>query len=118
MGFISKETDSEGVKHTVKAGKNNKPFFSGKVAGYLPEEILGSPPACFRPTSNVRLTRHETDILVLICGEFSTKQIIGLVGLSSRTVEKYRLRLLKKTGSLNVAGMVKFAVAKGIIQVC
>lgn len=59
----------------------------------------------------------ERAILSAICQEYSSKQIADQLGLSLRTVEKYRSNILKKTGAMNTAGMVVYAIRHEIYSI-
>ncbi|WP_027420143.1 response regulator transcription factor [Crocinitomix catalasitica] len=61
-------------------------------------------------SSDIKLTRREKEILDLICEELNTNEIADKLFISAYTVETHRKNLLSKTGSKNVAGLVKFAV--------
>lgn len=68
-----------------------------------------------RVTEQLRLELTETEqkILTLICRQRSSKQIAADIGLTHRTVEKYRDQLMKKTSSHNMVGLVLFAISRG-----
>ena len=48
------------------------------------------------------LTKRETDIVILICKEFSNKQIAGALGISPYTVEIHKKTIRNKTGSFTI----------------
>jgi len=55
-------------------------------------------------------TDEEHRVLILICDEFSNSQIAKIIGKSLRTVENIRQRVMEKSESTSVAGLVKFAI--------
>ncbi len=60
------------------------------------------------------LTGREREVLgLLVCGR-RTKEIAAELGISAKTVETYRVRLMAKLGIDNLAGLVKFAIRAGI----
>lgn len=61
----------------------------------------------------VNLTARETQILKLITDGLTTKEIAARLFISVPTVETHRGSLFKKTGSRNVAGLVRFAIETG-----
>jgi DNA-binding NarL/FixJ family response regulator len=63
----------------------------------------------------LELNAREKEVLRLICKEESTKDIADKLFLSMRTVETYRLSLLKKTNSKNTAGLVLYAVKNKLL---
>lgn len=66
---------------------------------------------------NESLTARETEILKLICEEYTNKEIADLLFLSQRTVEGHRNRILEKIDCKNTAGMVIYAIENKIINI-
>ena len=64
----------------------------------------------------VDLTSREMEVLQLIAEGFANKQIAGELGLSVKTVEKHRQSVMKKLDIHDIAGLVRHAVGKGIIE--
>jgi len=60
------------------------------------------------------LTEKEIKVIELICQECSSPEIAIKLKLSHRTVEGRRYKILQKTKSKNVVGIVKFAVKNRI----
>src|SRR5437868_7005046 len=58
----------------------------------------------------VRLTKREREILKLIAGGMTTKEIAARLFISVPTVETHRSNLMVKTGARNVVGLVRFAM--------
>lgn len=63
------------------------------------------------------LKPRQTQILQLICAQYTNKEIANELGLSVKTVDAHREVLLKKTNSKNAIGLVLFAIKNEIIQV-
>lgn len=64
-------------------------------------------------TGNGTLTQREKEILMLVCQEYTNKEMADVLNLSVRTIDGHRNRLLKKVGARNTAGLVKFALRSG-----
>jgi len=62
------------------------------------------------------LTTREKEVLQLIAEGYSSKQIAGLLSLSSKTVEKHRQSLMNKLHIHKIAALTRYAVAEGIIE--
>ncbi len=62
------------------------------------------------------LSERELEVLRLICQELTTTEIAGKLFLSPRTVEGHRNNILLKTGARNTAGLVVYAMSKGIFR--
>jgi DNA-binding NarL/FixJ family response regulator len=60
------------------------------------------------------LSEREKEILQLICQQMKTSEIAEKLFISTRTVDGHRNNLLLKTESKNIAGLVLYAIDKGI----
>jgi len=61
------------------------------------------------------ITPREQEILKLIAHGLTTKEIAGQLSISVPTVETHRSNLMTKTGTRNVAGLVRFALEAGAL---
>ena len=60
------------------------------------------------------LTERERAVLRLLAQGRRTKDIAQDLGISTKTVETYRGRIMLKLGIDNLAGLVRFAIRAGI----
>lgn len=68
------------------------------------------------PVADIPLSPRETEVMILMCKEQSTKQIAALMGISPYTVESHKKSLRIKTGSYTELGVVIFAVKNNIFM--
>jgi two-component system, NarL family, nitrate/nitrite response regulator NarL len=61
------------------------------------------------------LTNREREVLVLVAEGLSNKEIATNLNVGVRTVETHRERIMRKLGIHSVAGLTRFAIAKGRI---
>jgi DNA-binding CsgD family transcriptional regulator len=62
------------------------------------------------------LTARERQILQLIAESRSTKEIARLLNISYKTAESHRSRLMKKLDIHETAGLVRYALRRGLIH--
>jgi len=62
------------------------------------------------------LTLRERQVLQLIAEGKSTKDVATLLGISVKTAESHRTRLMRKLGIHEIASLVRYAVRQGIVQ--
>jgi two-component system, NarL family, response regulator NreC len=62
------------------------------------------------------LTARERQVLQLIAEGKSTKDIASLLGISVKTAESHRTRLMRKLDIHETASLVRYAVRHGIVQ--
>jgi DNA-binding CsgD family transcriptional regulator len=63
-----------------------------------------------------QLTFRQREILQLVARGQTTKQIAHLLGISVKTVEAHRLRLMRRLEIDNVPGLVRFAIRTGLVS--
>lgn len=62
------------------------------------------------------LTERERQVLVLIAEGKSTKEAAARLGISYKTADSHRSRILEKLGVHETASMVRYAIRSGLIQ--
>jgi DNA-binding NarL/FixJ family response regulator len=62
------------------------------------------------------LTPRERQVLQLIAEGKRTKEIAALLGVSVKTAESHRTRLMEKLNIHETAGLVRYALQRGLIQ--
>ncbi len=108
QGYILKNDASSELVEAVNRVLTGKTFFSSKISQVMMEQIN-------TPESEKLLTEREIEIVKLIAGEFSNKQIADKLFISERTVESHRKNIFRKTETNSIVGLIKFAYANNII---
>jgi two-component system response regulator NreC len=62
------------------------------------------------------LTPRERQVLQLVAEGKTTKEVAVVLGLSSKTAESYRARVMEKLGIHQTAGLVRYAIRNGLIE--
>lgn len=83
-------------------------------ADWLPDPRLESPE---RPPNQKRsLTKRELEILALIVGGLSNKEIAGNMNISVNTVSVHRANIMEALGLHNAAELVVYAIRHGLVS--
>jgi len=109
-GYLLKTTSKEEIDEAILTVSKNEKYYGQAVQKTFIESFTSK-----IVSQNIKLTKREKEILILICDEFSTAEIADKLHLSRHTVESHRKNLLAKTGSKNLAGLVKFAIQNKFI---
>jgi DNA-binding NarL/FixJ family response regulator len=109
-GYLLKTTSREELLTAIRTVLNGQSFYGGDVQKTFMDSFNSD-----KVTSPIKLTRREKEVLLLICDEHNTNEIAEKLFISNHTVESHRKNLLSKTGSKNVAGLVKFALQNKFI---
>jgi len=62
------------------------------------------------------LTPRELQVLQLVAEGKTTKEVAALLGVSFKTAESHRTRIMEKLDIHETAGLVRYAIRKGVIQ--
>lgn len=60
---------------------------------------------------HVRLTRRETQVLAHIVRGISSKEIGTALGIGKRTVDNFRMNIMRKLGARNIADLVRISMS-------
>ena len=112
-GYLDKSAGKEDILMAIRE------VFQGGI--YYNEQIFdNSEHAKHRKSRfdffNYKLSKREREVLDLICCELSNKEIAERLELSRHTIETIRSRLMTKTGTVNTAGLVKWAIENDMID--
>ena len=108
-GYILKESAGEEVVKAVRATAAGKRFLGAGITDLLVEDCLHG-----RVGTTALLTPRERDVLRLVVDGKSNIESAAALGLSPRSVETYRLRLMQKLGLSDLPSLVKFAIRHGL----
>jgi len=108
-GYLLKESTGDEVVKAVRTVARGMRFFGDGVAGVLVEGCTHG-----RQSSAEPLTPREREIVRLIAAGKSNGEAAAILGLSARSVETYRLRLMQKLGLEDLPALVKFAIRHGM----
>jgi DNA-binding NarL/FixJ family response regulator len=69
------------------------------------------------PTRTKILTHREREVLQTLAEGKSTREAAAALGVSTKTIETHRRRIMEKLGIHSIAGLVKYAIRHGITSV-
>ncbi len=95
----------------------------GEFSGYIgvAHDLSDRRRTSFRPDEDAvrlvfALTERERQVLVLIASGKSTKEAAAALGISYKTADSHRSRILEKLGVHETASMVRYAIRAGLIE--
>lgn len=115
IGFLLKNTGKDEVLTAIRSVSKGDSYFSKEVSAILIEQ-LHKPASSRRKSTDIPISPREIEVLTLIAKEFSNAEIAEKLYISIRTVDTHRRNLLEKLGAKNTAGLVKFAIQKGLVD--
>ena len=113
-GYLLKSADPNEMEMALKKVIQNDFYFSDSISTLVMKELLNHKNG--QKPFEIKLTLREQEVLTLICKELTAAEIADQLFLSVRTVEGYRAKLLSKTQTKNMAGLVLYAVKNKLIN--
>jgi two-component system response regulator NreC len=112
LGYVVKAAADEELISAIRILYEGRTFFSVSQAGNGADEVAGQPLDGLLP----ELSRRECQVLYYVAHGFTSQQIADQLGLSIKTVDGYRSRIMEKLGLRDRASLVRFALRKGILH--
>jgi DNA-binding NarL/FixJ family response regulator len=103
-GYVLKQSPGPELVEAVRATLEGKRYLSPSLAAMSSRDPLAS------------LTVREREVLQLIADGKSNAVTASMLGLSPRSVETYRARIMQKLGVENLPALVKLAIRHGLIR--
>ncbi len=111
--YILKESASVELVRAIRAVVCGEAYLSSQVAAIVVEGYRRAVTAGSGSRVSV-LSEREEQILKRIADGQSTKEVAYALGLSPKTVESHRSRLMEKLGLYTVAELTKHAIREGL----
>lgn len=107
QGYVLKESAGAEVLSAVRAVHAGKRYVSAKVPPRALEDGAEEDPL-------ERLSAREMEVLKLVVEGNTSNQMASLLGLSPKSIDTYRSRLMTKLGLDHLPALVKFAIRHGL----
>ena len=115
-GYVLKNASIEELPKAIECVNQGEAYFSSEEARQaFDEHSKGSPRRKDRRASE--LSERETEVLGKIAEGRSNREIAAEFGLSVRTIETHRERIMQKLQIHNVAGLIKYAISHGVTSI-
>jgi len=114
LGYVLKSADSIEISEAIATVYQHKPYFCPEVTERLTEIV--SKKYKLPARADLFFSDREKEIMELICGECTSKEIAHILKLSKRTVEGHRTRIMDKIGAKSIAGIITYSVETGIYK--
>mgnify|MGYP003818837119 FL=1 len=109
-GYVLKDQDAGALIEAIREVARGNTYLCAGTS----ESVMAGPTA--NGTNGAPLSTRERQVLQLIAEGNATKEIAARLGLSVKTAESHRGRVMAKLGIHDVAGLVRYAIRHGMIQ--
>jgi two-component system response regulator NreC len=110
-GYVLKTQAAADLFHALAAVADGQLYLSPGIAAPVVAGYLSGREAPADP-----LTTREREVLQLVAEGKTSKEIARLLALSTKTVESYRARLMEKLDIHETAGLVRYAIKHGLVE--
>ena len=109
-GYVLKSSAFSTLVQAIKAVSEGETYLSPGVTGTVVRAYFSN----VAPPSDP-LSIREREVLQLIAEGKNVKEVGEMLGISGRTAETHRSRIMRKLGIFNIAGLVRYALKHGLI---
>ena len=110
-GYVLKSQAARELIQAVLEVVRGGTYLSPGVSRIVVDAYLGG-----RTTPGERLAPREREVLQLVAEGRTSKEIATILGLSVKSAESYRARLMDKLDIHETAGLVRYAIRHQVIQ--
>lgn len=110
-GYVLKTQASSDLIQALRETSRGSIYLSPSVSRAVVEGCLGD-----RDLPEDPLTLREKEVLQLIAEGMTNKETASTLGMSVKTAESHRARIMKKLGIHETAGLVRYAIRQGLVQ--
>lgn len=107
-GYLQKDAGKRKLLEAIKTLYTKGSYYSPEIGKLLMESMKDD-------YTNTKISPRELEIIKHIADEFTTAEIADKLCISPHTVESHRQNILLKLGLKNSAGLVKYAIHKGLL---
>jgi DNA-binding NarL/FixJ family response regulator len=111
-GYVVKRSAAKEVVEAIRAVHAGQRYLSPRVADVVLEDYSDDE----QDDPLARLSAREREVLQLLAEGRTGAEIAQRLSLSQKTVETYRARLVEKLGIRDLAGLVRFAIQRGLVS--
>src|SRR5262249_25596052 len=105
-GFVLKHSASAALVTAIQEVLKGGTYITPQIAGYLLDSFRAAPPA---PADALgELTPRQREVLQLVAEGHSAKEIAALLGISRRTAEFHKARVMEVLGLETTAELIQF----------
>lgn len=111
-GYILKNTGKQELMTAISKIMDEGTYYSNEVMNLM---LQHNRKKVIEINAKAELTARETEILKLVCEEYTTAGIAEKLFISPRTVDTHRKNILEKTQSKTIVGLIKYAFENNIL---
>jgi DNA-binding NarL/FixJ family response regulator len=117
LAYVLKTDSDNELLAAVDHVRHHQPYFTSQLAMTMTETFVrGSAGPAESLIPGTTLTPREVEVLQLRGSGKSNKEVAGVIGVSTRTVESHRNHIMQKMNFESFSELVRFAVRHNLID--
>lgn len=116
-GYLLKDAHPVEITKAINMILNDEEYYSPRIQSILAQVYRDLDRALPKFDPDNIITTAQSNVLKLLCAQYSSEEIANELGLSVKTVNRHRQDLLLRTKSINLAGLVIYAIEHSLIKV-
>jgi len=110
-GYVVKTHAAENLVQAIREASRGGVYLSPEVSRAVVQAYQNKTELSSEP-----LSPRERQVLQLIAEGKTTKEVAGVLNISVKTAETHRTRLMEKLDIHETAGLVRYAIRRGLVQ--
>ena len=110
-GYVLKKQAGADLVRAIRDVAGGGVYLSPGISAVVAEAVRSPAPPPEDP-----LTVREREVLQLVAEGKTTKEIAAILGVSVKTADAHRTRLMQKLDIHDIAGLTRYAIRHGLIQ--
>ncbi len=115
-GYVLKKAADTELVNAIQAVHRGEPFIYPSLMGQLIDSYLKQPSPLRAREPDEELSSRESEVLRLVALGHTSQQIAEKLCISVNTVETHRAHIIEKLGFRGRAQLVRYALAKGLLE--
>jgi DNA-binding NarL/FixJ family response regulator len=122
LGYVLKSDADTELLAAVDHVRHHQPFFTNRLAISMAQNYVRKPGDLAGGSGedgvipNSPLTPREVEVVQLLAGGKSNKEVASTLGVSTRTVESHRNHIMHKMSFGSFSELVRFAIRNNLVE--
>ncbi|MEK6373597.1 MAG: response regulator transcription factor [Acidobacteriota bacterium] len=110
-GYALKQTAAETLIDAIRTVARGGMYLDPAIVGKVVDSFSRRRATCRLPTQP--LTAREQQIVTMVAHGYTNKEIAAALGITVKTVESHKTKIMQKLGITSRADLVRFVVLQG-----
>ncbi len=115
-GFVLKKSSGQDLIQAIRAAHRGEHYVDPSMAGCFISSLAGDAAGRESQERLAQLTRREREVCTLLAYGHTNAEIAEQLGISDRTVETHRSKIMVKLRVKSRAELVRFAIENGLLE--